>query len=246
MKNRTQVVCLWWVAIIPLGVVLLDLFLSIVEQNDNVVSSNFDISLINQIVYLSVWNAVASSIWAICNLIKLSKPETYKFLGSRETFTLITTLNIFVFLMYTSTFLAAPETIPGFSTWYQIVKSVLEHFLTPPLVVLMYFLTAEKRYSSKVYAKHRAWSAMVIPAGYIVFILIRAAFLYSFADNPTVPFPYPIVDPWKVPLWLSLGAIIGVLFGNYGIATFLNCMNNRVHNYRHLKLYRKIKSNEAL
>ncbi|AUF83466.1 hypothetical protein CXP39_01465 [Mesoplasma syrphidae] len=246
MKNRAQVFCLLWIAVIPLGVVLLDLFLSIVEQNNDSVSNNFDISLINQVIYLSVWNAIISSIWGICNLIKISKPQAYQFLGSRETFTLITTLNIFVFLVYATNFIVAPDTIPGFKSWYQILKSVLEHFVTPPLVVLLYFMTVEKRYSSRQYAKRGGWNAMIIPGAYIVFIMIRAAFLYSFSEDPFTPFPYAIADPWKVPLWLSAGAILGALFANYGIATFLNCMSNRIHYYRYLKPCQKVKSKKAL
>lgn len=228
---------LLWLAVIPLGGVLLDLFMSTISPDPEYGEStkHFDLSIINQITYLSVWNAVFTSMWAICNLINLKTNKLPNWLTGKNCFTFVVSLNTFVFLIYTATMIFTPGGIVGFNTWYKILKSVCEHFMTPPILIIFYFLTIHEFKSAKQFASRDGFWTLIFMVSYALFVLIRCVMIHEFdptmqndtnSDNWFTPFPYDQVDPYSKPIWFCLSAYVAILFAPYGFGNLFNWLSN--------------------
>lgn len=238
MNNKYKFWFLLWLAVIPLGGVILDLFMSTISPDPEYGDStqHFDLSIINQITYLSVWNATFTSIWGICNLINLKTNKLPNWIVEKNSFTFVLSLNVVVFLIYTFTMIVTPGGIVGFNTWYKILKSVSEHFMTPPILVVFYFLTIHQYKSEKEYASRDGFWTLIFMGSYAAFVLIRCIMIHEFdptmqnsdnSDNWFTPFPYDQVDPYSKPIWMCLIGYLLIAFAPYGVGNFFNWLSNK-------------------
>gem|GEM_PF-3366851 len=56
-------------------------------------------------------------------------------------------------LAYSLMLIFNPERGDRFGVWYKILKTILEHFITPLLLIVLYFLHPTGRVKTRNYAK---------------------------------------------------------------------------------------------
>ncbi|WP_425379428.1 hypothetical protein [Spiroplasma endosymbiont of Stenodema calcarata] len=218
-------------AIIPLFCVLLDLFFSTIQPDPQYGDStiNFDFSIINQSIYLSVWIALATANYGILNWTHCHTKNMPKWITGKNNLTWITTLNLITFIVFNATLLISPTNVVGFNTWYKILKSVLEHILTPIIVIIYYFLFTTKSIATMQYCKKYSWYNLILIICYLLYVLIRGIMLIRFmpeGKEPFTPFPYEQLNPFKVGFPIFFGGVISLLIIVIGLAILLNSLSN--------------------
>ncbi|WP_169729884.1 hypothetical protein [Mesoplasma seiffertii] len=231
MKEKVTISLYLFFAIVPLFCVTLDLFLSTIlpdSEYGNMVN-NFDFSIINQIIYFSVWSALITSVWGICMSIEYFNHKMPNWVKSRDTFTMVAVFNFIVFIVYMSGMIASMDNIVGFNTWYKILKSVLEHFIAPPILFLFYFLQKTERRNIKDYSVKNGLKTMIIPTIYVIFVTIRCVMIHTFIDNidnAFTPFPYDQIDPYTKPMYLVIPGTIALIVVPYLLGIGFNYLAN--------------------
>ncbi|QHX36882.1 hypothetical protein [Spiroplasma sp. BIUS-1] len=225
-----------WCAVMPLLAIFLDLFLTVILGDAATeLTLNFDVSLINQMIYLSVWVTLATSIFGISNWINLHNKKMPNWITGKNAHTLILVANIYVFALYNVTMWTSNgEGIVGFNNWYKILKSIVEHSITPVAVLAIYALIRKQSVSVGQYSSKYCWYNLILPALYLIFIFFRAFLLVRYKNmNPEaeifMPFPYAQLDPGKVGFGF-------VLFSVFASCAFFVAVPIGVHTLKELKI----------
>ncbi|AVN59044.1 hypothetical protein [Mesoplasma florum] len=226
MKKKIDLIVLSLIAVIPFFCVLIDLILSVVKAGKSAIS--FDESLMNQLIYFSVWTTLLTGFWGIASVISFFKKPSKKiaWAESDNVITMIVTYQILVFLVYSITFLVYRKDIAGFDTWYKILKSVLEHWLLPIGIIIYYFTKERKSNLSQIdYMKNKAWINCFIPMFYVLFVTTRGLLIMYYPNGETnnLPvFPYRQIDPINYPVYVWLPGIISFIAVPYLLSSLLN------------------------
>ncbi|QBQ07979.1 hypothetical protein SGLAD_v1c07800 [Spiroplasma gladiatoris] len=235
-----------WATFVPFFAIILDLFLSIIQADPKNGTStiNFDFSLINQLIYLSTWISMASFAYGLLNWINLDHKNMPSWISNKNNLTRVTTLNLIMFLVYNLTsiidLISGSNNIVGFNNWYKILKSVLEHMISPLMFIMFYFWNSKEIIATKTYVKKYSWYNFLMIAIYSLFISIRAIFLNTYypqifnPDGQTIggaftPFPYGQISPImpdNKPIIITIMGILGLLISVWLIAIFLNFISN--------------------
>ncbi|AOX43923.1 hypothetical protein S100390_v1c05860 [Spiroplasma sp. NBRC 100390] len=218
-------------AIIPLFCVLLDLFFSTIQPDPQYgdATRNFDFSIINQSIYLSVWVALATAGYGILNWIHYHTKNMPDWITGKNNLTRITTLNVISFIVFNTTLLISPTNVVGFNTWYKILKSVLEHMLVPIIVIVYYFLFTTKSVGTKQYCKKYSWYNLILIIFYLLYVSVRGIMLVNFiseGQKAFTPFPYDQLNPFEVGFPIFFVGIISLLIIVVGLAIILNYLSN--------------------
>ncbi|AGR42355.1 hypothetical protein [Spiroplasma diminutum] len=209
--------------------------------------TSFDLVIIDQTLYLSVWVALITSMFGLINWINYHKKNMANWMVGKNAHTAIATLNFLVFLLFNITFIVQKGDIIGFDTWYGRTKSSIEHIITPIMVLAFYFIYQKERIEDKIFAKNYCWFNLIYIGTYSFYILLRTSLIYNLESNEELGFlpffPYPQIDPKIVGFPIF---IIGTLSGNFGtvlISIFLNAMSNlnllKLESRRNLKNIKK-------
>ncbi|ATZ21713.1 hypothetical protein [Mesoplasma tabanidae] len=243
MKNKLKLAFLIFIAIVPIFCVSIDLIMSVIQPDtESGGALSFDESIINQVIYFSVWTTLITSFWGIAAVLNYFRKITNKiaWAESDNVLTMIVSYQIIVFLIYTFTFVASKDGIVGFSTWYKVLKSILEHWILPFVVIGYYVLIPrESKLSAKEFMKKKAWINCIIPFAYILFISIRGLMIVKFTDkeNWFTPFPYSQLDPTDQPVYLWLPGMISFI----GIFYFFSSLVNFISIKLNIKISNKYK-----
>ncbi|AGM26227.1 hypothetical protein SSYRP_v1c06370 [Spiroplasma syrphidicola EA-1] len=219
-------------ALVPLFCVLLDLFFStiIMDSQYGEQTRNFDYSIINQSIYLSVWIALATSCYGFLNWINCHTKTMPTWITGKNNLTRIVTLNLISFLIFTLTFAIAPQSIVGFNTWYKIIKSVFEHMLIPIIILAYYFLFTTNKISTKQYCQKYCWYNLPLLIIYVTYVFLRWVMLVTYFPSdkgePFTPMPYDQIDPANVGYPLFFLAIFALLLVTISLAILLNFLSN--------------------
>ncbi|AHI53247.1 hypothetical protein [Spiroplasma culicicola] len=222
-----------WFTIVPFFCILLDLLFSTIqpdpEYGDR--TQNFDFSIINQMIYLSVWISFATSLFGLCNWIHFHHNNMPSWLVGKNNITRLATLNVFAFILYNITLIVS--TVVGFNTWYKILKSVLEHMITPVLFIVFYFVFANDKVDNKQYLKRYSWFNLMHVGLYMLFIAMRGIMITQFIpniDDAFTPWPYDQLNPDIVGYPLFFLGIFAIFAGMILLAVFLNYLSNlKIH-----------------
>ncbi|QGS52185.1 hypothetical protein [Spiroplasma tabanidicola] len=232
-----------WLAIVPIFCIGLDLILSITNPVDvppfGLRTRDFDISFMAQSIYLSVWVGALTSIYGIINTIAFFKPDAMpKWVVNKNFFTALIAVTFVQFLVYNLNLIYQKSTNKqtiGFNTWYNIIKSILEHMLTPILMFTFYYLFPKSIVKDKDYMKKYSWLNYIFLTMYVTFAITRAALeikYYPGARDESMgynPFPYPQLDWQKVGVGVFIVGIIGLYVALWLIAVFFNYTSNLVY-----------------
>ncbi|ATG97510.1 hypothetical protein [Mesoplasma lactucae] len=256
MNRKWKIFFYLWFSIVPIFCILLDTFLSTTNpvntpQGQGYFTSYFDLSVVSQLIYISVWTAILVAVFGILNFIALFVKKMPNWVSNKVNRTFVTSMTTMVFCIYLVAFIADPKGIVGMDVWYKILKSSLEHFATP-ILMLVFYLTYvdETPISCKSYAEKWGWYSIIFTSVYIIFIVIRAAMLYKYGptsgylnqkpegltaeeaanwtwkDNVIAIFPYEQVDPWTKSPALWIPACIGIVLAPYIFGNLLNWISN--------------------
>ncbi|ASZ09205.1 hypothetical protein CK556_02455 [Mesoplasma chauliocola] len=234
MKIRMKLSALLFIAFIPIFCILIDLIMSVAQTSESAIS--FDVSFINQIIYFSVWTTLLTSIWGIASVLSYFRKPSNKiaWAESDNVATMVMTYQLIVFFVYTVTFIAYIDDIAGFDTWFKILKSILEHWILPVVIVTYYFLRERtSNLSWKEFLIKKAWINSIIPVFYIFFVGIRGFLILHFPNGETnnIPiFPYRQIDPTKYPVYIWLSGILSFIILPSFISTGLNFASIKAHN----------------
>lgn len=232
-KEKIKIVFIWGFALIPVFCVLLDLICNTIygiqiKVGEEHKRLSFDACLAEQTIYFSVWTAVVTSSWGTVNIINYFKKENkIKWGQSENTLTMIFIYNFISTLIYTFTMFIARDTVSGFSNWYNIIKSVFEHWIIPLMLIVYYFSFREsKNLDLKKYAKHKAWLNLILPFIYACYITLRVVLLskYDMFGEVARTFPYEQMDPYNETISKNADVrifITGLCMSSALIATYL-------------------------
>ncbi|QEH61659.1 hypothetical protein SCHIN_v1c04620 [Spiroplasma chinense] len=245
---------------IPFLCIMLDLFLSTTAANkENIRGAiNFDVSIINQSMYLSVWIAFATSLYGLANWIAMDWPNAIpKWVISKNNDTRMLSYNVFSFILYNGTLLisvfSSVNNIVGFNTWYKILKSVLEHMIVPVVMVVYYFLRVKPRENNKEYIVKWSWFSLIMPTVYFLYVTVRYIMLNAY--YPTIfddqgnaiggantMFPYAQMIPGKIGWVGYFFWCLGLFVTMWGFCIGFNALSNVTHR----KLAEKFNLKESL
>ncbi|WP_339030356.1 hypothetical protein [Spiroplasma endosymbiont of Cantharis nigra] len=191
--------------------------------------SDFNVAIIEQTIYFSVWVAVITSIFGLINWIHLHNKSMARWMVGKNIHTSITTLNVLIFILFNVTFIAQKGDIIGFDTWYGKTKSIIEHFMTPIMVLTFYFIYQNEKVEDKIFIKKYCWFNLIFITIYSFYIILRMIMLLKLEieTTETLPLiPYPQIDPTIVgyPIFIT-GTLCGI-FGTVFISVFFNKMSN--------------------
>ncbi|AKU80101.1 hypothetical protein [Spiroplasma turonicum] len=188
-------------------------------------SRNFDNSITNQIIYLSVWICIDNFVFGLLNLIHLKYKNMPTWITNKSNFTRIVSLNVISFILYLGG-LSSKE-VPGFDTWYNIIKSILEHFVTPVIIIIFYFILKREIVTSKVYIKKYSWNNFILITLYILFALTRSILLIKYDPiNALHPYPYKQMDPRIIGNFLFYTGIVSLILVCWLMGVFINYLSN--------------------
>ncbi|ATG97509.1 hypothetical protein [Mesoplasma lactucae] len=257
MKRKWQIFFYSWFGLVSIFCVLLDLFMSTIQPDNHAkgqgwFTSYFDLSIINQFIYISVWTTLLVATFGILSFIALFVKKMPKWILGKNNRTFLVSMTSIVFFVYTVSLISNPDGIIGFDIWYKILKSSLEHFITPILMVVFYFcyVDKEQNVSCKAYAKKYGWLTIIFTGTYILVMVIRAAMLYNYGpksdylnqrpenapsdwnweDNSIAPFPY-VVSPWTSPWYIWIPAGIAIVLSPYGVGNLYNWWSNHTNDW---------------
>ena len=219
-----------WFTIVPLLCVFLDLIFSTIQPDPEYgdYTTNFDFSIINQSIYLSVWISLATFVYGLFNWINIHTKNMPSWITGKNNLTRITALNVLAFILYNVNLLVSTNVV-GFNTWYKIIKSVFEHMVTPLLIIGFYFIFITPIINSKDYFKKYSWYNIIHLAIYLFYVLLRAIILTSFPPHNQevfTPFPYEQLDPRVVGYPLVILGVGALFVGIIVLATGLNYLSN--------------------
>ncbi|ASZ09288.1 hypothetical protein CK556_02955 [Mesoplasma chauliocola] len=250
MNRKIKIIFLIFFSFVPFFCIILDIFMTILqptETHKEFFQNLFDITIASETIYFSIWTSILTTVWATCSIINIyrKKDNQIRWAESEHVLTMIVSYQFLTFFIYTGTTLIAPSKIVGFNTWYNILKSILEHWVVPIAIIFYYFyLSREVKMNSKEYAKKIGWKNCILPIIYIVYVTMRAGFLhYHYGDFPEEhiyqPFPYKGGDPFvdKPYVWIPgyiVTAISGLLLG-----TLFNYLSIKSTNYFQIKKIKK-------
>lgn len=164
-----------------------------------------------------------------------------KWAVGKNNLTRIVTLNLFTFIIYNVTLSVAKDSVAGFSTWYNIIKSILEHMLTPILVITFYYLYKKQFFDTRTYTLKYSWFNLILTGIYLFYLIVRSQMLLKFApthiDPQTgheitsafTPFPYPQVDPTKIGYPLFFLIIFAGWSSLWAMAIGFNWSSNKLY-----------------
>ncbi|ATQ35700.1 hypothetical protein MENTO_v1c05680 [Mesoplasma entomophilum] len=241
MNRKIKLGFLLFFALTPFFCIMLDIIMTIIQPSEINIAVNqnlFDITIASETIYFSIWTSILTIVWATCSIINYyRKPSNkIKWSESEHVLTMIVAYQLLVMLVYTGTIIFANDKIEGMDTWYNILKSILEHWLVPIVIIGFYFYIPRKeKLDAKNYVKNIGWKNCILPIIYIIYITLRAGLIKYYIIHNNVPeetiyqiFPYkggnPFVD--KVYIWLpgylvtaTSGLILGTLFNFLSIKT---------------------------
>ncbi|AVN65244.1 hypothetical protein CG002_02685 [Mesoplasma florum] len=241
MNKKVKLGFLLFFAITPFFCILLDVVMVIIqptEINETVNQNLFDITIASETIYFSIWTSILTIVWGICSVINYFRKPSNKirWAESEHVLTMIISYQFLVMLVYTGTILFANDKIEGMNCWYNILKSILEHWIVPIAIIGFYFyIPREVKMKTKDYMKKVGWKNCILPLIYIIYITFRAGMIKHYIEYSKTPeeniyqiFPYkggnPFVD--KVYIWLpgylvtaTSGLIFGTLFNYLSIKT---------------------------
>ncbi|ATQ35649.1 hypothetical protein MENTO_v1c05140 [Mesoplasma entomophilum] len=236
MKNKIKLTLLLFIAITPIFCVGIDLLMSVIQpDSESGGALTFDQSIINQVIYFSVWTTLITSFWGIAAVLNYFRKNSKRiaWAESDNVMTMVVSYQIVVFLIYTFTFIASRDGIVGFNTWYKVLKSVLEHWILPFVVIGYYILRErESTLTSKEFMKKKAWINCIIPFAYIFFISIRGLMIVKYSDKADwfTPFPYSQLDPTDQPVYLWLPGMISFIALFYFVSSLVNFTSIKLNN----------------
>ncbi|ATZ18215.1 hypothetical protein [Mesoplasma melaleucae] len=228
-------------AITPLFCILLDIFMTITaptQAHKDVFQNFFDITIASETIYFSIWTSILTIIWASCSMINYyRKPNNkIKWAESEHVLTMIIAYQFVVMLVYTGTMIFATDKIEGMSTWYNILKSTLEHWVIPVVLIVYYFLVPrETQLSAKDYVKNTGWKICILPVIYIIYITTRAGLLKDYTP-PELDrhiyqiFPYKGGNPFVNKVYVWLPGYIVTIFSGLGFGTLFNYLSIKTTN----------------
>lgn len=246
MKKPWLIIFYAWMVVVPIFCIALDLFMSTIspttDKNGNQnPTSYFDLSAINQFVYFSIWVTIAIAIFGLVNLINLFTNKMPGWLTGKNNHTFVTSMGIIIMLAYSLMLIFNPERGDRFGVWYKILKTILEHFITPLLLIVLYFLHPTGRVKTRNYAKKTGWITMILPVIYVLVMVIRAAMLYTYGpksnyltwnhtrswkEGVPIIFPYGL-NPWEKPAYFWAPALVLLIFSPYAVGNLLNFLSNQ-------------------
>ncbi|WP_342269395.1 hypothetical protein [Spiroplasma endosymbiont of Aspidapion aeneum] len=229
--NKKHLPFFIYFAVIPLLSVISDLIFSVTNPPKTDSTYYFDFSLINQIVYFSVWVSITTSVVGIYLIIWYCKGEYEKISNFNVMMTTIISFNSVIFLVYWLGLVFSPKSIQGFSTPYKIIKSIVEHGITPLLFIFYYFFIwkNDKKYSTIDYIKYKSWYLAIIPGIYIIFYVTRSLMIHNYGRENDYIFnsnPYAQTNMWDNPIykWLPIMILQIIVPAAFGI--FYNYLSN--------------------
>ncbi|ALD66703.1 hypothetical protein [Spiroplasma cantharicola] len=230
-----------WCTLALLFAVLLDLICGTVYDPKK---SNFDVAIIEQSIYFSVWVAIMTSFFGLINWIHIHNKSMAKWMVGKNAHTSITTLNIVIFILFNVTFIVQKGDIIGFDTWYGKTKSIIEHILTPIIVLAFYFIYQNEKVEDKLFIKKYCWFNLIFVGIYSFYIILRMSMLLklNIETNETLPLiPYPQIDPTIVgyPIFIA-----GTLAGNFG-TVFISIFFNKMSNIKYVAIQKNLSANKT-
>jgi len=246
MKKQWLIIFYAWMVVVPIFCIVLDLFMSTISPtiskngNQNP-TSYFDLSVINQFVYFSVWVTLGIAVFGLVNLINLFTNKMPRWLTTKNNHTFITSMGIIIMIAYSLMLIFNPERENRFGVWYKTLKTILEHFITPLLLIVLYFFHPTGMVKTRNYAKKTGWITIIFPVVYVLVVVIRAAMLYkygpksdyltwnqtrSWKEGVPIIFPYGL-NPWEKPAYLWAPALVLLIFSPYALGNLLNFLSNK-------------------
>ncbi|QBQ07980.1 hypothetical protein SGLAD_v1c07810 [Spiroplasma gladiatoris] len=232
-----------WFAIIPMFCLILDTILSVTEPAPGPFADrtkDFDISVMSQSIYLSVWVCVLTTIYGTTSLIAFFKHQAMpEWVRKKNYITMVVTITFIQFLVYNLNLIYAKSSgkpTIGFNTWYNILKSVLEHMLTPIFMFAFYYVFPKNYVNDKDFIKKYSWLNFLVVTVYVTFAIVRAALelkYYPGIKTPQEgfnPFPYSELDWTKIGPGLFTLGIVGLFATIWVMGVFFNWTSNLVYN----------------
>ncbi|AOG60327.1 hypothetical protein SHELI_v1c03740 [Spiroplasma helicoides] len=243
LPKKLELTFYFWFAIIPIFCIVFDTIFSIIEPNEGTFSTrtqDFDIAVMSQTIYLSVWVGMFTSIYGILNIIAFFKPNAMpQWVRGKNFFTSIMALVLIEFIVYNVDLIYTKVTdkpFIGFNTWYNIIKSILEHMLTPIISFIYFYVFAKSLIKTKEYMKKYSFYVYIMLIPYLTYAIIRAFFELEYypgvrsnsnGKNPGFnPFPYPEMDWTNVGPALFVVGLISLIVVAWAIGVFLNWTSN--------------------
>ncbi|AKU80010.1 hypothetical protein [Spiroplasma turonicum] len=237
LKNKKIVFLFYlFVTIVPIFCLLLDYFMSSIQPVEmNVGEYSIDKSLINQLIYWSVWSSIDICIFGLLNAINNKHNNMPNWITGKNNFTRITAESFILFVIWIGGL--AGGAVVGFNSWYKITKSILEHVLVPIIIIIFYFLINNERFSTKIYFKKYSWFSLIVVSLYSLFVISRAIMIqfYDNNDEPFSQFPYDQMNPSIVGWPLVIIFFILFLSSFVAISTLFNWLSNINLKYRSKK-----------
>ncbi|AKX34726.1 hypothetical protein SLITO_v1c11150 [Spiroplasma litorale] len=226
MIKKLNLIFFIWCATVPFFCIILDLVMSTIQPVEEPPGTyGFDKSVINQIIYWSVWGTLDTFVFGLLNLIHYKWKNMPKWVTGKNNFTRVTTDNVILLIIWLGGL--AGNAVVGFNSWYKIIKAILEHVITPILIILYYFIIVREKISSSQYSKKYTWFNLLLVGVYSTFVISRAILIEYYAPKPFfTQFPYDQMDPsimgWPLVVFFFIGFMSSFIF----LSIFINYMSN--------------------
>ncbi|QBQ07275.1 hypothetical protein SGLAD_v1c00740 [Spiroplasma gladiatoris] len=245
MNKKTEKFFYIWLSIMPPLGILFEIICLIIwpETLEGKKTSYFDIAVMYEFRYATIWVSVFTMVYGILNWIKLDHNIIGDWVARRNFLTTITTLSFVESLVYNSAFVAyylGLGEIASVETWYNILKAVMEHFVTPTIILIFYFICKKNTVDNKTYIKKYSWLNLIFIFIYSTYMIFRSFMIINFFEdwenNSLMAFPYPQLNPYTKGWGLYIFGIISTYIATWLISVTLNFLINYVDKK---KLYKK-------
>ncbi|PPE06664.1 hypothetical protein [Mesoplasma corruscae] len=250
--NKIKFLIILFLAIAPISCILLDVIMNTIygiqlKQGLEPQKVGFIQTVCEQTIYFSVWSALVTSSWGFIKLINYIKTDKkIVWVESKNTETMVLTYSFVSMIIFTGAMFIARDTVVGFTNWYNTIKSVVEHWICPFIIMIYYFYFREQRpdLSLRNYMINHAWKNNILELFYGAYLIIRVIYIKKYMDyNASLrPFPYEQMDPYKTSFFQMYGLMLAAIFATYlfsGLFEYLSFKNSLIVNKRALKNFEK-------
>lgn len=188
-----------------------------------------EVALYNQFTFYSIWVLFVNIVYSIYRIVLNDRKYVYgtKMQEGHWSDVIIILINMVAFTLYALTLITAAASntqglVNGSFLDYQIVKSTLEHFIMPIVILVYLFVFARFQINLKEFIVKRSWYPAVGVAIYAVYVIVLFAVNQNFVTNPhMIDFPYGFISPGKIGYSGTISLAIVAVGAHFGLTVGL-------------------------